>query len=171
MAMPPRFDPSTNDPMGLKPQLVHLYNSHYSQFWKQSQLRDKIVICDHNIPRSLGSDHLEVFGHPDDPHYNGVHLRGHHGQQCMTKSVLNVLSSAKLRPTPTPRTEDHASRYDPLQMWRKSIRSQPLPRQVFHHQSSPQTAASKPDSVVIEIPDDCYSYSVPTFNLFEVLGN
>ena len=103
-------------------------------------------------------------------------MNGHKGQEYFTRSVHNVLSYAKIIQTSTapqpqePATVTHATRYNPLQMWRDSIRASKTPTALAPgHSLRPPTP--RPESVVIEIPEETYRYFVPTFNPFEMLGN
>ena len=45
----PRYDPSSVDPLSIKPALSQLYNNTLTDEWMNSQFKDKIMIGNHNI--------------------------------------------------------------------------------------------------------------------------
>ena len=59
---PPRFDPIKDDPLQLKPQLSSLGNALLFDLWCKSNMRNKIVKGDHQIPHLLGDPHHLVVG-------------------------------------------------------------------------------------------------------------
>ena len=91
---PPRFDPVSMDPLELKPQLSKLGDSVLFDLWCNSSFKKKIVLGEHQIPHRMNDDHYEVFGHPSDKLYDGLHMRGHAGRQAFQESVLNILGNA-----------------------------------------------------------------------------
>ena len=91
---PPRFDPISVDPLELKPQLSKLGDSVLFDLWCNSSFKKKIVLGEHQIPHLLDDDHIEVFGHPNNKSYDGLHMRGQAGRQVFEKSVLNILRNA-----------------------------------------------------------------------------
>ena len=169
MKAPPRFDPVSKDPMGLKPQLSSLVNASYFHFWSHSQYRDRIILGDHDIPHVLDQVHHETFGHPEHVSYDGVHLRGHRGRKVFTNSVFGMFLKAGFIRTPPGKTV-----YNPMQMFRDRLQS--------HQQSSPSQSSSvrgssnplpsappRPSVIRPNVHQDCYN--VPVSNNFDILGN
>jgi hypothetical protein len=93
---PPRFDPIRDDPLQLKPQLSSLGNALLFDLWCKSNMRNKIVIGDHQIPHLLGDSHHLVFGHPESGKYDGLHLHGSEGQATFQASILGIMRTAGL---------------------------------------------------------------------------
>ena len=62
----------------------------------KSNLRNRIVIGDHQIPHLLGASHDLVFGHPETWQYDGLHLHGSEGQNTFQASILNIMRKAGL---------------------------------------------------------------------------
>ena len=216
MNMLPRFDPVTSDPLALKPQLVNLFNSFYSQLWSRSQYRSRIYVCDQSILNAAGHDHHLVYGYPHHAHYDGVHLRGHEGTRALTRSVQKILINSITDNNQPYNNQKFSPRissipmYNPMQLLRDSISSNKTPSQpaastphplpprsdrtltpnmglshpaplTSSHRSQPSGPCYSPhpsvpthsdlSEIVIEIPEDSHTYSVPTQNRYELLGN
>ena len=84
----PRFDLSSKDPLGLKPQFSALVDSIIFGLWCESRFRDSIILGEHDIPEHL---HKEAFGSLDDKGYDGLHLKGCEGKTILTKSIQKIL--------------------------------------------------------------------------------
>ena len=159
---PPRFDKVSADPLQLKPQLSSLGNAFLFDLWCNSSYKNKIILGDHSIPHTLDDAHHLVYGHPDDPHYDGYHLRGPHGRKILQESIKCILNKAGMMKTqqqnklprmkhsqapaflppvgPSPRnlsTPLVPVHYDPIDILRKSIRRN------SHRQSLPEKAPEK----------------------------
>ena len=162
MERTPRFDPPALDPCKLKPELSKYANQVLRDQLQTSYLKDRIVIGTHCLPQQLSTN---VLGHPTNRFYDGVHLNGPDGPNYLTRSLCNVLqriltkNARSLHHHTIPITRNHESPFE-----------EAAPT---HNPSPPQ----KPDMVVIDIDLDSpdyqlpYTYSVPTSNFFNLLGN
>ena len=95
MKRTPRYDPSSCDPLSLKPQLSSLADWASFSVWCESEFKDKIILGGQDIP-SGDTEHTNVFGNPDDRIYDGVHMNGPAGKAFLTRSIQKVLMKAKL---------------------------------------------------------------------------
>jgi hypothetical protein len=101
---PPRFDTKDKDPLSLKPELAKYANGLYRQFWFASDLKNKIVIGQHNLECSEQS-RMSRFTDRIKNKYDGVHMYGPEGRKAFTDSILSIFSSCidphGLRPRPS----------------------------------------------------------------------
>ena len=93
---PPRFDPVSSDPLELKPQLSRLGDATLFDLWCNSTFKKNIVLGEHQVPHRIDENHYEVYGHPSQSDYDGIHMRGQAGRQVFQESVLNIMKSAGL---------------------------------------------------------------------------
>ena len=131
-------------------------------------VKDSIVICSHSLPENFQQN---LYGNPDSQGFDGTHLAGVDGKNHYTRSLCNILQkylskdSRELHNHTIPRALDYTHLTPALS---PAAAPKPIPC------AKPPT---KPDSVVIDIeyptePDNSmYSYTVPTYNSFSVLGN
>ena len=91
----PRYDPANVDPLSLKAALSQLFNTTLTELWMTCPLRDKIAIGSHNID-CTGAIQESRYRQPKTGKFDGIHMLGNSGQKAYTKSVLNILSVAKL---------------------------------------------------------------------------
>ena len=154
----PRFDKSEADPLHLKSTLSDFGNTVYREEIKRLQLENKVFIANHSLPKHF---QLNLYGHPNQSDFDGVHLRGPDGSNHYTRSICNI-----------------------LQNFLKEFSRDPHNHVIPSHKSSlpsarspPTNVTDKPASVVINIePENSnaeqnISYSIPTYNSFSILGN
>lgn len=91
----PRYDPLEVDPLSLKPSLSLLFNKTLTKLWMDSSLKDKIFIGTHNIECN-GAIREARYRHTKSGKFDGIHLYGSSGRKAYTRSVLNILQSAKI---------------------------------------------------------------------------
>ena len=91
----PRYDPVNVDPLSIKPALSQLYNNTVTDLWMQSNMKDKLVIGNHNID-CTGSIKEARYRETKTGRFDGVHMFGSSGQKAYTLSVLNILQSAEI---------------------------------------------------------------------------
>ena len=91
----PRIDKIKDDRYHLKSQLSDYGNQVYKQLLEKCNLKNKIVIGQHNFE---GVTDRDIFGDPDQPRYDGVHLAGKHGRYYYTRSVCKILQQAGIIP-------------------------------------------------------------------------
>ena len=91
----PRYDPLSVDPLSLKPALSHLFNVTLTELFMKCTDKEKIFVGSHNIECS-GAIKESRYRHTKSGKYDGIHLFGSSGQKAYTKSVLNILKSAKI---------------------------------------------------------------------------
>ena len=171
----PRFDLKTCDPLGLKKKLSEYGNMILKQELDKSEMKDKIFVAPHSLPKHFQEN---IYGHPLNPRFDGIHLNGPDGSNHYTRSLCNILQCF------IPEFSRESHNHD-------------IPR--FHPPSSPESTipscsrmlpttsysrtSNKPDSVVIDIDVDTAPsskesvdhhvpfYTIPTHNYFTVLGN
>ena len=141
----------------------------------KSEMKDKIFVAPHSLPKHFQEN---IYGHPLNPRFDGIHLNGPDGSNHYTGSLCNILQCF------IPEFSRESHNHD-------------IPR--FHPPSSPESTipscsrmlpttsysrtSNKPDSVVIDIDVDTASstkepvdrhvpfYTIPTHNYFTLLGN
>ena len=91
----PRYNPLAVDPLSLIPALSHLFNVTLTDLYMACSDKDKIFVGSHNIECS-GAIKESRYRHTRSGKYDGIHLFGSSGQKAYTKSVLNILKSAKI---------------------------------------------------------------------------
>ena len=91
----PRYDPSSVDPLSLKPALSLLFNNTLSNQWMESPDRERIFIGNHNIDYS-GAIKESRYRHTKLGKYDGIHMYGSLGMMAYTLSVLNILKDAQV---------------------------------------------------------------------------
>ena len=94
----PRFDPSHEDPCGIKANLNSFGNSLYSSFWMQKGCPANISIVDQKLD-CAGELRTKRFGNPADKNpngkpYDGVHMRGIKSMQHYTNSMIRVFAAS-----------------------------------------------------------------------------
>ena len=95
MKQTPRYDPREVDPLSLKSALSHLFNNTLMDMWMSSSMKEYIFVGSHNIDCS-GAIQSARYRHTKTGRFDGVHLYGSSGNKAYTRSVLNILRSAKL---------------------------------------------------------------------------
>ena len=101
----PRYDPLHVDPLGLKPNLSHLFNNTLTELWMKSVYKDRIHVGTHNI-ECTGAIKEARYRHTRSGRFDGIHLIGSSGQKAYTLSVLNILRAANIT---TPEHDYHQS--------------------------------------------------------------
>ena len=91
----PRYDPTNVDPLSLKAALSILFNNTLTRLWMESPFKEKMFIGNHNIECN-GSIREARYRHTKSGKFDGIHLYGSSGRKAYTKSVLNILKSAKV---------------------------------------------------------------------------
>jgi hypothetical protein len=86
----PRYDPSSVDPLSIKPALSQLYNNTLTDEWMNSQFKDQIMIGNYNIECS-GSIKEARYRETKSNRFDGIHFLGSSGRKASTLSVLNIL--------------------------------------------------------------------------------
>ena len=189
---PPRFDPLSEDPPQLKPQLSSFGNAVLFDLWCNSVFKDKIVIGDHQIPHLLDNDHYKVYGDPHHSQYDGLHMYGQDGRKAFQTSCLDILDKAGLCKTRNIlKMRHHSSRpiippgqqYDPMHILRERLSSQRRENDNMNTRSSNSSSSrkstvtktlitsQKPRPSVITTCTSDSRYSIPVSNSFELLGN
>ena len=95
MKQTPRYDPSSEDPMALKPALALLFNNTLTGLWTESPNRERLFIGNHNIECS-GAIREARYRETKSGKYDGYHLFGSSGTKAFTLSVLNILKKAEV---------------------------------------------------------------------------
>ena len=146
MDMIPRYDPSDLDPLNLKPNLVHVFNSVIFELWMTSVYKDKIFIGHHNL-QSSGSVREARFRDSIANKYDGVHMFGPPGKKAFTISTLAILKVAGF--------------------WNYDLNGQQFfkSKSVIQHPSKQSSQNIRRSSN--NVP---HQYSVPTHNRFEALN-
>ena len=93
MEHPPRHDPKSNDPTGLKPYLANFANSTLQKLLQRSTMNNKIIVGKHNLDFSQNMT-TAIFEHDWRGNFDGVHMHGSFGTSMFTESVLNIFRSA-----------------------------------------------------------------------------
>ena len=191
----PRFDLPCADPTGIKSYLSEYGNRVMRDQVENSDLKNKIVIGAHNLPRKL---HQNIYGDPAVHGYDGVHLYGPDGKKLYTNSLCNILQSTITKnsreshnhlPLKAPPVESARSSYHHPSPPSGSS-SPPTSKDFYRTHFSPfrpsegnpatYTKPAKPDTVVLDIdppifssqvPSYSFSYTTPVNNFFETLGN
>ena len=163
---PPRFDPPTVDPSRLKNYLSNYGNKALHDALADCDVKNKITICAHSLPETFQSN---LYGHPNRYDFDGIHLNGIDGRNHFTRSLCNILQkhlnkhARELHNHKIPRFVEPSSS--------SSLPTSSTPAPTLH------TSKEKPDTVVIDIEPSIladnlhYTYSIPTYNPFTILGN
>ena len=85
----PRCDPTSKDPLCLKPELSSLFNSTLSNSCIRSEFKSNIVIGEHNI-ECIGAKKEARYRQVGTSKFDGIHLLGRLGKRAYTDSVLNI---------------------------------------------------------------------------------
>ena len=162
---PPRFDPLATDPANLKPKLSEYANEVLRVELENCDVKEKIAICAHQLPTQFNQI---LYGHPERPGFDGVHFYGSLGQRFLTQSICNILQSHLTQHSREP--HNHSCHRAPY----SSTDNPPFPPPPVQLPCASSTAkkTTKPETVVIDIEEDLeYCYTIPTYNLFSLLGN
>ena len=89
----PRYDLPEVDPSGLKPKLADFANLALGQMWRDSPLRDHIILGKHNISRNEEQKNT-LFTDDWTGSHDGVHMNRIQGKKVYTESVLNILRNS-----------------------------------------------------------------------------
>ena len=166
----PRFDPLSADPLGLKAKLSQYGNTILRHELNICNPQNKISIASHILPTTIQQD---IYGDPNRPGYDGIHLYGRNGRNYYTRSVCNVLQNISK---------------DSRELHKHAIPPPPIPPATFSppsscpkpsqsHQYTAKThPTSKPDYTILDIEatpqhSEQYQYPIPTHNMFQTLGN
>ena len=89
---PDRFDRGTKDILGIKPKLSEYANKVYDQCLLQSNHAGKIHVIDIKLG-AKNSNYLKdiIFGMPDNPRYDGIHLSGSEARRHFSYRVVQAL--------------------------------------------------------------------------------
>ena len=180
---PPRFDPQSVDPVGLKPQLAKFANLTYSQLWLSSVYKDKIKIGSHKLDCSENK-FSDKYINTKTNRYDGLHMYGVDGKRAYTKNLINIfkdllqntLETAKL----TNQTTDSYHRTCPQTLYQEAHRqkveaaSSAYQTSDSYHRTCPQTLHQKAQRKTTFVHGhEPYKshFTVPVNNRFSVLGN
>ena len=95
MKQTPRYDPADVDPLSVKPAMSYLFNNTIMDLWMNSPMKDRMFVGTHDI-ECTGAIQSSRYRHTKTGRFDGVHLYGSSGGKAYTKSVLDILRSAKL---------------------------------------------------------------------------
>ena len=89
---PDRFDRGTKDILGIKPKLSEYANKVYDQCLLQSNHAGKIHVLDIKLG-AKNSNYLKdiIYGMPDNPRYDGIHLSGSEARRHFSYRVVQAL--------------------------------------------------------------------------------
>ena len=164
----PRFDPPTTDPNGLKPKLSERANEILREELYKSDMKDKIVIEKHFLPKQVQQN---LYGNPHHHSFDGIHLRGPDGRNHYTRSLCNILQGAM----PIHSREPHRHVIPRISL-SGQVSSLSLSSNT-PKTSKPHQQVRNPDHIIINIePENVINheynhYTIPTYNSFSVLGN
>ena len=150
----PRFD--IDDPFQVKNELSEYGNAVFRQELDKSDHKDRIFLASHSLPNVFQEN---LYGHPSDYNVDGIHLNGPDGRNFYTRSLCNILQTFFHEFS----RESHNHLIPNTKSSNQNITSL--------HSSSSSTTSSKPSFVVIDIPDAIPTYTIPTHNMFNILGN
>ena len=111
----PRFDRTSADLLKIKAQLSEFGNSIYQQLWYKKGYPTNIHVAAFELGCTSRS-HLKnlIYGNPDNPRYDGVHLCGEGGTRHLTyraiqaiKSIVNTNKASQHRRPRYARLRDH----------------------------------------------------------------
>ena len=91
----PRYDSKRNDPHSLKASLSKLYNDTLVQNWLESNLKDRILIGNHDLD-CQGAVLNSRYRNLQKNLYDGVHMYGSSGKKAYAESILNILRKVEL---------------------------------------------------------------------------
>ena len=167
----PRFDLDSTDPTQLKPMLSQYGNEVLRSELQKCDVKEKISVGSHSLPNHWQQN---LYGHPARRGYDGIHLNGPDGKNHYTRSVCNVLQRFLTKHS----REFHDHVIPSLKTGIQSAdETSAAPKSTLRSGSGSTKKPAKPDSVFIDIDstvlsDDLqYSYPIPTYNPFSVLGN
>ena len=162
---PPRFDPVATDPANLKPILSEYANEVLRVELENCDVKEKITICAHHLPKQFNQT---LYGHPERSGFDGIHFHGSHGQRFLTQSICNILQSHLTQHSREPHNHPcHRAPYSST-----DNPSYVPPPVLLPFASDIAKKTTKPETVAIDIEDDTeYCYTIPTSNLFSLLGN
>ena len=162
----------------IEPFLSEYGNKIFRVELEKCDLRNKISVCSHTLPRELSQ---RIYGHPARKGYDGIHLYGQDGSNFYTRSLCNILQSSMSKHSREAHNHviPRATSSQSSTVTRQAGSSSPMqsssssPRKCAPVQ--PSWRVQESDSVIIEIeppshPDQLF-YSVPVSNHFSVLGN
>ena len=157
----PRYDPSTVDPLSLKPVLSELFNNTLTGEWMTCSDKDIIYIGSHNID-CTGAIRESRYREAKTGRFDGIHLLGNSGQKAYTLSVLNILKAAQL-------TSSDYDYHQSCDQYRYQHRHQNSRTQdnVWDRQTGRQDSryADKKDNRNVHRTNT--DYTVPTYNRFD----
>ena len=89
----PRFDPISEDPIGIKKKLSTFANNVYNQLWAKHGSPKNIKIKSLQLGIS-SSEYLKkiVMGNPGSPIYDGIHLLGQHAPHHFTYRAVQEIA-------------------------------------------------------------------------------
>ena len=170
----PRFDPAFRDPSSYKPRLAQYFNDVLRQELTRSSLKDRIFCHTLSLPTTC---HEHLYGSPYSTGYDGVHLQGPEGMKFFTMCLCNIFQRVFNKNARSPHNH---------KLLTPNQKVNRLPHSLVTAPPSCPKYPGKPDSVVIDIEfvqplpeapfappisDSIPTYSVPTFNFFDTLGN
>ena len=187
----PRFDVATADPFHLKSNLSEYGNRVFREELANSDVKNKVFIASHTLPQQFQQN---LYGHPEQYNFDGIHFNGSDGANHYTRSLCNILQSffssfsrephnhtIPIIPAPTADGRTVLPEVDPSAT--SSLPSAPPKSFNFIPAKPASSKAPNSSSVIIDIePELCtpdqttqynqtWSYNIPTYNPFTVLGN
>ena len=86
----PRFDTEDTDPNHIKPLLSDYANSALKEELENSNFKDQISVASHQLPFVFQEN---LYGHPTQYNFDGIHLRGPDGPNHYSRSLCNIFQS------------------------------------------------------------------------------
>ena len=139
----PRFDKKSVDPYSVKPAMAKLFNNVLDKKWLESAHKSRLLIGNHRLECSRGSYETR-YSNRRNSQYDGVHMYGPSGRKAYTESLLFILRQAGLL--------------------KKS------PPQYFRRYHSVSEGIQITENEIYAAESHSRTYSVPTANRFNVLG-
>ena len=89
----PRYDTKTQDPIYIKQSLSEFGNSVYDQLWLENGGPKNIKTVSFDNFESFGYLKDIYMGKTNDPHYDGIHLRGWAASRHFTYRAVNAVKT------------------------------------------------------------------------------
>lgn len=190
---PQRFDKGSEDILGIKPKISEFANKVYDQCLLKSSYHKRIHVVELNLIQNSSYLKEIIYGNPENPRYDGIHLSGSESSRHFTYRVIQSIGPILSKPNAQklPRFSHHGRTNHVLPARRKNYNYQPGPvdqSKSEDHENCPQSNYQRKrtnqkqrninqseqtktySSAVKSGGHYDYDYSVPTSNLYNHLN-